>query len=234
MAEHITIARQELHKVAAEHLREMIASKKLQPGDRVPSEQEMIELFGVGRSTVREAIKLLVAENVVEIHRGKGTFVSTRPGLSADPLGLHFTDQEKLIENLFETRLIIEPQMAWFAAKRATARDIECLGELTDQFDRLSGKDALAFAELDIQFHTQMAFCTHNDVLCRFLPSVCESIYKSLPKTTNSGTGSQLRAKASHQKIFAAIKVQDYELAKEEMRTHIRQTMADANIISMT
>ena len=228
------LSHQDLHKATAGHLRELIASKQLRPGDRVPTENEMVEMFGVGRSTIREAVKLLIAENVVEIQRGRGTYVSAKPGLSEDPLGLSFTDQDKLLKNLFETRLIIEPQIAWFAAKRATTSDILYFENIMEKFyesELHPEKDPIKFSELDIEFHTQIAYCTHNEVLCRFLPSVCESIYKSLVKTSERGTTNQTHALNSHIKIFKAIKNKRPDLAKNEMESHILQTMEDAKIV---
>lgn len=93
MSEILTVT-QELSVVAAKRLREMIIEKEMKSGDRLPSESALGEMFGVSRSTVREAIKLLIAENVVEIQRGKGTFVTLQPGLSKDPLGLEFANQK--------------------------------------------------------------------------------------------------------------------------------------------
>lgn len=94
-------------------------------------------MFGVSRSTVREAIKLLIAENVVEIQRGKGTFVTLQPGLSKDPLGLEFANQKKLLDNLMETRMMIEPQIAYLAAQRATQANIDKLADIIEKFKQL-------------------------------------------------------------------------------------------------
>ena len=99
MSEILTVTK-ELSDIAAKRLREMIIQKQMKSGDRLPSESELGEMFGVSRSTVREAIKLLIAENVVEIQRGKGTFVTLHPGVSKDPLGLEFANQKKLLDNL--------------------------------------------------------------------------------------------------------------------------------------
>ena len=95
----------------AQKVKTMIIQRQMKPGDRLPTEKELADLFGVSRSTLREAMKFLRAENVVVIRQGSGTFVSAGTGIGEDPLGLHFTNQENLIENLFETRMLIEPQI---------------------------------------------------------------------------------------------------------------------------
>lgn len=69
------------------------------------SEAAFIGMYGAGRSPLREAMKLLTAENVVEVRHGKGAFICERTGITSDPLGLKYTDQARLIFNLFETRL---------------------------------------------------------------------------------------------------------------------------------
>ena len=88
-----------LPMATAQKVKTMIIQKEMKPGDRLPTETELAARFGVSRSTLREAMKFLRAENVVVIRQGSGTFVSAGTGIGEDPLGLHFTNQEKLLEN---------------------------------------------------------------------------------------------------------------------------------------
>lgn len=81
-----------------------------------------MERFGVSRSTVREAVKILQTEHIVDIRQGQGTFLCAMPGLAHDPLGLRFADQEELIAQLLETRLLIEPSVAALAARPQTGQ----------------------------------------------------------------------------------------------------------------
>ena len=121
------IAQPKLSERLALEIRKLIVDRRLKPGDRFLSENTLIGMYGVGRSTIREAIKLLVAENVVEIHHGKGTFICERMGVNSDPMGLKYADQTRLLLSLFETRLIVEPRMTFLATKRATAGDLSRL-----------------------------------------------------------------------------------------------------------
>lgn len=221
------IASRELPAKAAARMREIIISNNMQPGDRFASESELVAMFGVGRSTIREAIKILIAENVVETQRGKGTFISRRTGVVKDPLGLDFTDQKKLLLNLLETRMLIEPQIAYLAAQRATGQNIRKLEEIMLTFEKDGSKEH--HANLDIKFHTAVAKCTQNDVLHRFLPIICESIREGYYETVTI-EGSQKRAYESHKNILAAIIRKDPETAKRETENHIVQTAKDANI----
>jgi DNA-binding FadR family transcriptional regulator len=224
-----SIAQPKLSEQMAFELRKIILERQLKPGDRFLSENTLTGMFGVGRSTIREAIKLLVAENVVEIHHGKGTFVCQRTGMNKDPLGLYFTDQNRLLLNLLETRLIVEPQIALLAAKRATGKDISRLELITNAFDQSVMDQESRQPSLDVDFHSTLADCTKNDVLHRFLPSICDAIWKGRAETADN-TASHKRAAVSHRKIFEAIRNREPENARKEMITHIKQTAKDMNI----
>ncbi len=228
MSEILTVP-QELSVIAAKRLREMIVEKKMQSGDRLPSESELGEMFGVSRSTVREAIKLLTAENVVEIQRGKGTFITMQPGVRKDPLGLEFTNQKRLLNNLLETRMMIEPQIAYLAAQRANQANIDQLAQIIEKIQE-AGSDKGNHTPYDIAFHKAVAECTQNDVLYRILPIICESIQEGYFKTADV-PGSYERAIESHLNIFHAIVNNNPEAAKNETEKHLRQTMEDMNII---
>ncbi len=219
------ITSRELPAIAAEKLREMIAERDMKPGERFPSEAEMVEMFGVGRSTVREAVKLLIAENIVEIRRGKGTFISSKPGIVKDPLGLNFTDKKRLLANLMETRMMIEPQIAYLAAQRAKPENIQKISKIMDKMQEAENLK-IDYTPYDLAFHTAIAECTQNDVLHRILPIICESIREGYRETVNV-EGSFQRAIINHTKIFEAIKKGGAELAKLETERHLRQTLED-------
>lgn len=225
----ILSAKQELSVAAAKRLRSMIIEKAMKPGDRLPSENSLVQMFGVGRSTVREAIKLLTAENVVEIQRGKGTFISRQPGLTRDPLGLEFTNQAKLLDNLLETRMMIEPQIASLAAQRANEKNLQQIASIINQIEE-AGCDKSSHTPYDVAFHKAVAECTQNDVLHRILPIIIESIQEGYFISENV-PGSYERAIQSHINIYEAIRRKDSESAKLETQKHIRQTMEDAKTV---
>lgn len=220
--------REELLPVTvAQKVRHMIVQNQMQPGDRLPTEAELSHSFGVSRSTLREAMKILRAENVVVIRQGSGTFVSDWTGVGEDPLGLHFTDQEHLIDNLFEARLLIDPQIAMLAVQRATPQNIRDLKEIIDRMQETPINDENA-AKLDIQFHTAVAECTHNDVLIRVIPIINESIVRS-HRETSSDAESYRRSKRSHRGIYEAIVNGDILTAKYMAERHVWETLSDVH-----
>ena len=164
-----------LPEQVADKLREMIIQESLKTGAKLPAEAELMERFGVSRSTVREAVKILQTEHIVDIRQGQGTFLCAMPGLASDPLGLRFADQEELIAQLLETRLLIEPNVAALAAVRRQEKQLAAMKTLLDRMDNayLHGED---YTPYDFEFHSMIAQCTGNDVMMRLLPTIHESI----------------------------------------------------------
>ena len=96
-----------------------IVDRGLEQGDRLPNERELSGLLGVGRSTLREAVRMLSSRNILEARQGAGVFVSGNTGVSDDPLGFTFIrDKQKLAADLVEFRMMLEPRVAALAALR--------------------------------------------------------------------------------------------------------------------
>ncbi len=141
-------------------------------GEKLPNEFELGEMFGVGRSTVREAVRTLVTKEVLEVRRGDGTYVKSHLTLSEDPLGLsRLDDKYKRALELFDVRLILEPEIASAAAEHATPENMARLKELCDAVEQayLAGEDHIP---LDIEFHNCIARCSQNRVMETLLPVI--------------------------------------------------------------
>ena len=104
----------------------LILEENLQPGDKLPNETILSERLNAGRSSVREAMKLLASRNIVTIRQGSGTYIASSPGMVDDPLGFTFIgNKQKLINDLLEVRFLLEPPIAAMAATRADKKDIK-------------------------------------------------------------------------------------------------------------
>ena len=213
----------------AQLMRAKIANGELQAGDKFPTELELINQYQVGRSTIRETVKLLKAENLLEIRHGVGTFISDNPGQIADPLGLGYGDKHQLLASLMEARLLIEPEIACLAAERADKPNLQKLGSIIEKMEQ----GIQPRSELDLEFHAAIAECTGNKVLERLLPIINESIYEGYIKTANI-PGSSERALEFHRRIYQAIAQGNGDLARREQRAHLQQSMADMNIFRGT
>ena len=209
----------------AQKVKTMIIQREMKPGERLPTEKELAEYFEVSRSTLREAMKILRAENVVVIRQGSGTFISAGTGIVEDPLVLHLTNQTYLNQNLFETRMLIEPQIAGLAVQRATPQDIKNLERLVQEMDQIQINSTFT-AEMDVQFHTAVEECTHNEVLIRVVPIINESIRRSHVENHND-LESFKREKRSHRGIYKAIADGNYMEAKFLAERHVWDTLTD-------
>mgnify|MGYP002609528188 CR=1 FL=1 len=138
-------------KVAEQILKMITIEKKFNIGDKLPNENELSEELGVSRTTLREAVKFLIAHNVLEIKRGKGTYVADNKDLNED-YGL--SELENLVMDsmdFFETRIMLEPTMANYAAKRATVDDIKELERIDSIINEVID-DVEKRTEYDLQF----------------------------------------------------------------------------------
>ena len=159
-----------------EQLMAYITDKPFQIGEKLPNEFELAEMFQVGRSTIREAVKTLVTKGILEVRRGAGTFVCSTNTAEEDPLGVsRLSDKYKLALELVDIRLLIEPEIAAWAAQYATDEDIRQLIQLCDETEQLylSGEDHMG---KDIEFHTCIARCSKNRVMENLIPIINNAI----------------------------------------------------------
>ena len=212
-----------LPEQAAEQISKLIVEQHLTSEDKLPSEFELAELLNVGRGTVREAVKLLVARNVLDIRRGKGTYIAAHPGEVPDPLGFrYYPDQFRLALDLAEIRGQMEPWVARMAAERATAEDLKGLREACSvvEQDILAERD---HSQNDVKFHVAIAQCTHNLVVPKLIPIITYAINLFV-----SLTESRLKAQTlvDHREILDAVCDRDGERAAETMARHIEYNRA--------
>lgn len=197
---------------------QLILDENLKQGDRLPNETILAEKLDVGRSSVREAMKLLRSRNIVSIRQGSGTYVASNPGVADDPLGFTFIeDKRRLACDLLEVRFMIEPQMASMAAERATDEQILHIKELCDESERLAeaGKD---YSAADTAFHCAIAESCGNMVIPRLM-----AVLKSSVPLFIDVTGKQLVAETirTHRGIADAIAAHDPTAAHDAMYLHL-------------
>lgn len=207
-----------LPQIIADKIIDLIESKELLPGEKLPSEQELMKELNVGRGTIREAIKSLVSRNIVEIIRGVGTFVAKNTGVVEDPLGFSFIDnKKKLVKDSMDVRLLLEPSIARWAARNATDSEILEIIELSKKIEIAIINDQ-NYSDLDVEFHTKIANSSRNLVVENLIPILNTNI-RSLIDVTNAVLKEYTIL--SHKKIANAIKERDEEMAEQLMREHI-------------
>jgi len=234
-----TNRKQPLSEQIALQLRAMIFDEhRFSPGDRLPDERSLALEMGVSRTSLREAIKTLVASGVLVIRRGVGTFVSETPGRLEDPFGFAFAeDKKKLMKDWYQVRLIVESEAMDLVAKNATDEELQALEELALRQSRLidahddTDQDAYhySFMQMDHEFHSALAAATHSVVMGRILPALHEWVYfgASIGEYPRLSRQMELNAKRSHLSIARFLKKRDGKGANLSMRYHMLQALED-------
>lgn len=208
-----------LSEKVAEDIRTMILEENLNPGDKLPNEIQMSSIINVSRSTIREAIKILVSTNVLEVKRGRGTFVTDNPGVSKDPLGVHFMEEDNLLLHFFEMRLIIEPSVVELAVQRGDQESIELIEKAFEEVEVLLKKGE-NHTQADIKFHNAIAKASNNPIMERIIPIINNGIEGGYSKTKDNPEVSEVVLE-QHAKIMKCIKNRDCVGAKSAMERHI-------------
>lgn len=217
-----------LYEQIIEQIQNLVLAGTLRPGDKLPSERELAEQFGVSRTAVREAVKALREKGLVEIRPGRGTFITDSTSeVMRD--SLDFMVKAGLINgvsNLNEVRTLLEPGIAAMAAERITEADIQTLEQLIKTMDGAMD-DADAFAEADLEFHLTLAGATQNRLIPILLDPIVD-ILREHRKRVFQVEGGPQRGHYHHQRILAAIKQRNPAAARQAMQEHLQQVMEDS------
>jgi len=224
LAKFPVIRKRKLFEDVAEHLRQLILSQKLKDGNRLPPERELAERFGVGRPSVREALRTLSQMGLVEIRAGEGAFVR-KPGFPSflksmgDSLGMLIRQEGTSLLELCDVRRILEVETAAMAAERANAEDLARLQAALTANEAALGAPP-RFRITDVKFHRAIAQATHNRILL-FIHDALSDLMLRTREMALKVPGAAPDAFASHQRIFLAIKNRDRARAAREMAIHL-------------
>ena len=155
-----------------DQLMKYILDNQIAIGEKIPNEFELAGIFDVGRSTIREAVKGLVSRGILEVRRGDGTYVISTVYMENDVLGFgQIKDRYQLALDLFDVRLMIEPEIVTWACRKATKEQIAKLRELCNEVERLY-KQGYNHIQKDIEFHSYLAKLSGNMVVERLILSL--------------------------------------------------------------
>ena len=204
--------------VAMSAILKYIKSNNLQMGDRLPSEREMSEIFQVGRPAIREAIKVLSMMNILEVHQQGGTFVSNFTTNSTyDQFKFFLQSGHISMDEIFETRLILETECIALAAKKITDEQLKVI---KDNISSVDIDDAEGFAEADRALHDTIYASTGNRAL-EYLMQTVKMWTVVSQGFTNSFEEVRRIVHKDHLDIYDALSKHDPELSREAMRKHI-------------
>ncbi|MDO4556676.1 MAG: FCD domain-containing protein [Lachnospiraceae bacterium] len=223
-----------LSQRTAQMLRQTICEKrKYKQGEKLPNEIILSEELGVSRTTLRESIRILVSEGVLEVERGKGTFVTSqidRPtGGGLDLQG--FENMKVTLRDLYETRLIFEPEAAALACKRATDEEIHHILELGRRCQEQvknnpRGKERV---RLESEFHNAIVKASHNEFFGIFMPVLTETIDKTFAMDFNLEILSE-DAYKDHVMIMNFLEKRDAQGLKSAITIHLHHAVINEQI----
>lgn len=203
----------------ADLMLETILSNRLQVGDRLPSERELGEQFGVSRTVVREAVRALVAKGVIEVRSGSGLRVAAVGSAAvSESMSLYIRGAAVDFEKVHEVRVLLEVHIAGLAAERATDDDVRRLRDVHDRMSREQA-DVAAAAVHDLEFHRMIARATQNDIYLVLMDSIGSALIEI--RRENLATGSTPATLGQHAAVLERIAQHDADGARAAMAEHL-------------
>jgi DNA-binding FadR family transcriptional regulator len=217
-------SRTRLHASVSEDVAAAIVAGEIPPGAFLPTEMNLAGQFGVSRTVIREAVKVLATKGLVEVLHGQGVRVLPPQSWNAfDPLILHLRERNggllQLLRELLQVRRLVEIEVAALAAEMATAEELVELQRLLAQMD--APHDLDAYNRLDLQLHDYLATITHNSLLPALLRPVSELLALGRDVTLKT-RGTSTFAQTGHREIVEAVVQRDPAAARAAMERHLR------------
>lgn len=186
-------------EMIADQITQMIEQGELRPGDRLPSEAELVAQLGVGRSSVREAKRVLAAKGIIEGGAGRGVYIAqpgasaatakAEPGAEPSPPGPAVLLAQEATADLLVVRHLLEEQIVELAVRHASEAD---LANMAVTLARMAAAASPEQAALDgVEFQMQLATATHNHALARLYGAVVETVARKLPAGARERTDLQ-------------------------------------------
>lgn len=208
----------------AEQIRSSILAGEFSPGDKLPPERELAEMFGVSRPSVREALNILAAAGLVESYQGGGTVVkSLVETATGSPLSeLIKVEQERALD-VIEVRKCMEGWTAYYAAQRGLPEDLRKLEGIVSEMERnLEGFKPSQ--DLDAHFHIVIAQATHNIVWLHLMQSIFDAMkefQQSVWRAVYLTDEDHRILFTHHRDVFEAIRAKEPERARDAMLKHL-------------
>ena len=217
-----------LSQSVADNILSMITiEKRFSVGDKLPNELDLSEELNVSRTTLREAIRILVALDILEIQRGKGTYVKENAFKKQQDIE-QLSNIKVNAKDLYEMRLIFEPEAAYYAALRATDSEIKRIIEFGKKVEKeiSSHQDR---TDDEHSFHKAIAQATHNEFMNKLMPILYQAISKGVYLSLQSDKAIEDTIN-DHRMIMEFLEQRNAEGAKNAMKIHIMHAMEELGL----
>jgi GntR family transcriptional regulator, transcriptional repressor for pyruvate dehydrogenase complex len=213
------IERKKVYELVAERLVREISDRRLNPGDELPRERHLAQAYRVGRSSVREALRMLESRGLIAAPGGGRLVVADYANPLHRSLALLLELHDSDLRELFEVRRILEVESAGLAARRRTDQDLAAMRAAVEDM-----RQGLASPEQyvggDVHFHMAVAAATHNRMATHMMQAIRELLHRALLSIYHI-PGSPERSLGQHRQILAAVAAGRVEQARQRMRQHL-------------
>ncbi|WP_018681996.1 FadR/GntR family transcriptional regulator [Actinokineospora enzanensis] len=204
-----------------EQMRSAITTAEWKVGERIPTEPELVTALGVGRNTVREAVRALSHAGLLEVRQGDGTFVRATSEFSGAVRRLAGTE----LRDVLQVRRTLEVEGARLAAAHRTDDELSALTRLLDARDKsMAAKDYGIGIDQDAEFHLAVVRCSHNTLLAELYQGLTEVVRASVASTVSTKPN---MATIDHQGLLTAIRDRDTERAAAEAGGFLNELLAE-------
>ncbi|MGO0063393.1 FadR/GntR family transcriptional regulator [Brevibacillus fluminis] len=209
-----------------EQIKQQIIRGELKAGERLPSTKELAERFGVGRSSMREALSALKAMGLIDIRQGGNSTVIGPSQQETAPIpGLaHLQTNKQTVLELLEARKALEVSNAGIAATKATETDIRQLAAIVSQMEMHIGNEEIG-EQTDWQFHSTLVQATHNSIMVSLFTSISTQMESAIRDTRRielyANKSVSQRLYEEHRAIYEAVRTRDAESAQRTMNEHL-------------
>jgi len=219
------IERRKTYELVADRLTTEISSRVLEPGDLLPPERELVASYGVGRSSIREALRMLESRGLIE-SKGNGTFtVASLTNPLDHSLNLLLEAEEADVTELFEVRRILEGECAALAAARRKREQLDRMDAAVEAMAEGLGSE-LGFIDADLRFHMTVAEASGNRVAAYLMQAIRGLLQQALQSVYHV-PGSPDRAIEMHRLILDAIRDRRPDVARARMQEHVESVERD-------
>lgn len=206
--------------LVVERIKQALLQKELRPGDFLPSETELTKSLGISKSSVREAVKMLQAMGVVEVHRGQGTIISKQPSRDyINTLLFQLIVEDSNPRHIVDLRIMFETACTVMAMENASDDDTERIKETISGMEK-SIKTGRPKIDKDFEFHLAILESSHNPLVIMLGEMVFELFRQSI---STSMLKSPEKALRDHKRIFNAFRKKDEEKLRKEIVRSLRR-----------
>jgi len=214
------IPRNKVYQAVAKQLERRI-TEELKPGDLLPPERQLVQMLGVSRGSVRDAIRSLELMGLLEPRQGIGTVVCSSDATPSNPLAKALLEKRKLVAELIDVRKMIEPSLAGRAALHASRDEIADMEDILKRQEEKVRRGGLGIDE-DSEFHYSIALASNNSAILKVV-DVLMDLLRETREHSLQGEGRQEKSLAGHRRILSALKRGDTAAAEAAMRRHLQE-----------